>query len=65
MENQEPSFEELLARLQEIVKKMEQDTLPLEESLALYEEGLKLTRTCSLKIEQARLRVEKIDESAG
>jgi exodeoxyribonuclease VII small subunit len=61
----EPTFEQLLARLQEIVRLMEQDSLPLEQSLALYEEGLTLTRQCSLRIEDAKLRIEKIEAGAA
>jgi exodeoxyribonuclease VII small subunit len=60
----ETTFEALLARLQEIVRLLEQDGVPLEESLKLYEEGLHLTRQCSLKIEDARLRIEKIEAGA-
>ncbi|MDY6276577.1 MAG: exodeoxyribonuclease VII small subunit, partial [Bacilli bacterium] len=42
MANEQINFEKSLARLQEIVDKIEKETLPLEESIKLYEEGKKL-----------------------
>lgn len=51
----EPTFEEALARLQEIVAKMEQGDLPLQELITQYSEGMKLAAACS----QALGRAEK------
>ncbi|MCL2337213.1 MAG: exodeoxyribonuclease VII small subunit [Firmicutes bacterium] len=52
-----PAFEEALARLEELVNKLEEGNLPLEESLQLFAEGIKLTRQCSRKLEQAEKQI--------
>lgn len=51
-------FEEALARLEDIVKKMEDGDLTLEESLDAFEEGIKLSRLCAKKLDEAERRVE-------
>jgi len=45
-----PGFEEALARLEAIVKGLEDGDLPLEESLRLFEEGVSLTRLCASRV---------------
>lgn len=57
-----PSFEEALARLEEIVEKLESENISLEESVSLYEEGIKLSKKCSQTLEDAELRIEKVNE---
>jgi len=54
----EKKFEAALARLEEIVKELETGDLPLEQSLKLYEEGIKLSRLCNKRLEDAERRVE-------
>jgi exodeoxyribonuclease VII small subunit len=54
----EKKFEEALARLEEIVKELESGDLPLELSLKLFEEGIKLSRICNKRLEDAERRVE-------
>lgn len=56
------SFEDALARLEEIVEKLELENISLEESVKLYEEGIKLSKTCTQTLEQAQLRIEKVNE---
>ena len=51
------SFEEKLTRLQAVVARLEQPELPLEESLALYKEGLALSRACRDNLDKARNEV--------
>lgn len=51
-------FEEALGRLEDIVKKMESGDMTLEESLKAFEEGIKLARLCSRKLDEAERRVE-------
>ena len=46
----ELSFEQSLSRLDEIVKHLEKGDLPLNDSLALYEEGTALIRSCSCSL---------------
>jgi len=58
MATQKPmKFEEALKRLEEIVNQMEQDA-DLEKSLVLFEEGIKLVRFCSTKLEEAKKKIE-------
>jgi exodeoxyribonuclease VII small subunit len=47
-------FEQKMARLQVIVKALETDELPLEESMALYKEGLDCALFCKQRLEKAR-----------
>ena len=54
----EKKFEAALARLEELVKELEQGDLPLERSLKLFEEGIKLSRICNRRLEDAERRVE-------
>lgn len=51
-------FEKKLARLEEIVSKMEKGDLALEESLKLFEEGIKLSRECQTKLTEAEAKVK-------
>ena len=50
-------FEAAIARLEVIVRTMEGDNLPLDESLALYEEGIALVRRLSRELDEAEQRV--------
>ena len=54
----EESFETALKRLEEIVQRLEQGDLPLEDSLHLFEEGVRLTRVCSQRLDRAEKRIE-------
>jgi exodeoxyribonuclease VII small subunit len=54
----EKNFEAALTRLEEIVKKLETGDLPLEQSLKLFEEGVKLSRLCNKRLEEAERKVE-------
>ena len=53
-------FEKKLGRLEEIVQKMEKGELALEDSLKLFEEGVKLSRDCHKQLNQAELTVKKL-----
>ena len=54
------SFETALAELEAIVQRLERGQLDLEASIAAYERGTALRRHCAEKLQEARLRVEKI-----
>lgn len=54
------SFEDALARLEQIVSRLESGQAPLEESITLYEEGARLKALCEERLKAAQLRVEKI-----
>ena len=53
-----PSFEASLDELERIVKKLEAGDLPLEQSLALFENGMRLSGDCKRQLEQAETRIE-------
>ncbi len=55
---EEIKFEEALDKLESIVKNMEQGEMTLEESLDAFEEGIKLSRFCSKKLDDIERRVE-------
>jgi exodeoxyribonuclease VII small subunit len=52
------SFETSLSALEKIVRELERGDLPLEESLRLFEEGVKLSRECQERLNQAERRIE-------
>ena len=53
-------FEKKLGRLEEIVQKMEKGEIALEESLKLFEEGIKLSRDCHTRLNEAEAKVKKL-----
>ena len=55
-------FEGAIAELESIVKKLEEGDLPLEQSLALYERGVQLSRFCHARLEEAERRIEILNE---
>lgn len=60
------SFEEAVAELEAIVDRLDRGEIPLEDSIAAYERGTELRRHCERKLDEARLRVERlVDDGAG
>ena len=57
-ETKELAFEAALARLEEIVRALDGGAAPLDESLALFEEGVRLVKLCSSKLDGAEQRVK-------
>lgn len=58
-------FEAVLARLGAVVERLEKGDLPLEESLAVFEEGIRLSRLGAQRLDEAERRVELLlDEGA-
>ena len=53
-----PTFEASLEELERIVKELEKGDLPLEQSLALFENGMRLSADCKRQLEEAESRVE-------
>jgi len=53
-----PDFERSLARLEEVVRKLESPQLSLDEAMKLFEEGVALSRECQKQLEEAEGRVE-------
>lgn len=56
-------FEALYKRLEEAVSKLEEGGLTLDESLALYEDGMQLAHRCQGLLQQAELRITRLQES--
>jgi exodeoxyribonuclease VII small subunit len=56
----EASFEDSIRRLSEIVSRLEDGDLPLEESLRLFEEGVRLARASQSRLDAAEKRVEQL-----
>lgn len=54
----EMKFEEGLKKLEKIVEELESGNLSLDDSLEKYEEGIRLSKACSKKLEVARKKVE-------
>jgi len=59
------SFEEALAELQELVKRLERGDSKLEDAIKSYERGALLKRHCEAKLKDAQMKVEKIVLGAG
>lgn len=56
-------FENSLKRLEKIVDSLESGNLPLEETLKLYEEGVKLSRICSKTLHEAERKIEVLSKN--
>lgn len=60
-----PTYEEALKRLEEIVRRLEDGEIPLEESLASFQEGIHLSRYCREKLAEIEYRVEYLLKEEG
>lgn len=60
----EGGFEEALERLEEIVERMEQGDLALEEAMSLFEEGVKLGQACQKRLDEAERKISILLERA-
>ncbi len=58
-------FEDQLARLEEIVGRLEDESVGLEEALDLFEKGMELARACRARLEAVEQRVERLLAEAG
>ncbi len=63
MTQADPPFEESLARLEKIVERLQRDDVPLDEAVALYNEGTKLTTRCDELLTAAELRIQQLNEA--
>ncbi|MBE6638427.1 MAG: exodeoxyribonuclease VII small subunit [Ruminococcaceae bacterium] len=59
------NFEAALVRLEEITRVLESGSVSLDDSLKLFEEGVGLVRFCNEKLENAKLKVLKVNTSEG
>ena len=60
-----PDFETAMRDLEDLVARLEQGDLPLEESLAAFERGVMLTRTCQTALKEAEQKVEILLKKSG
>jgi exodeoxyribonuclease VII small subunit len=58
--SENPSYESFYARMQAIVARLEAGELPLDEALALYEEGVAVAAECQRLLDQAELRIQEL-----
>lgn len=65
MKKEELSFEELMKRLEEVTNKLEKEELNLDESVALFEEGMNLSKKCNETLENAEKRIAILLENDG
>ncbi len=63
--SQTETFENNLAQLADIINKMEQQEIGLEDSLKLYEQGIKLTRKCQKIIDDAEKKIEQLMDQSS
>ena len=61
-EENELTFEEAFARLEQIVRRLETGEATLEESLKLFEEGVRLARVCSSRLDAAEGKIVRLLE---
>jgi exodeoxyribonuclease VII small subunit len=61
----EPGFDQILARLREVVQRLESGELTLEQSLQVYEEGVQLARRGQQLLATAEKRVEILVSASG
>lgn len=57
MSKKESTFEELMEKLEDITNKLEKETLSLDESVKLFEEGMNISKECNEKLENAEKRI--------
>lgn len=56
------TYEQAILRLEEIVAKLDDGSLPLDESIKLFEESTKLAAFCSKSLEKAKLKITELSE---
>lgn len=60
-----PNFEQALERLETVVEELESGSLTLEDSIARYEEGMRLSRRLTQTLDEAEKRIERLVQSQG
>lgn len=65
MTHQEPSFEEAMKSLEEIVGKLEEGDVPLEEAISIYKQGMDLSRLCHTKLNAVEEQLTEILREDG
>ena len=60
-----PTYESLYARMLAIVARLEAGQLPLDEAMAMYEEGVAVAAACQRLLDEAELRIQELSPGAG
>jgi exodeoxyribonuclease VII small subunit len=63
MSEQDMTFEQAIESLERIVARLESGDVPLEEAIALFQDGMKLSHLCSDKLEQVERKIEMLVDS--
>ena len=63
--NESLAFEEAVKNLEKIVEEMESGELPLESMLSRFEEGTRLVKVCQGKLEEAELKIQKLEKNSA
>ena len=63
--SQKITFEQAMAELDDIVRKLENGQIPLEEAVKTYERGMELKKICEEKLNAAELKIEKLTLKDG
>ncbi len=63
MSDKKKSFEEALAELEEIVRQLEKDEIPLEQALEAFEKGVRLSKYCAKCLDEAEQRIQKLTQA--
>jgi exodeoxyribonuclease VII small subunit len=61
----QPNFEQTLAELEALVARLESGELPLDQALATFEQGVKLTRACQSALQAAQQKVQILTQQGG
>lgn len=64
-DNQEQSFEEAMKQLEQIVEKLEEGDVPLEEAISIYKQGMDLSRLCHSKLKSVEDQLTQILNEDG
>ncbi|WP_181350058.1 exodeoxyribonuclease VII small subunit [Thalassobacillus sp. CUG 92003] len=64
-QNQELSFEQAMKQLEELVEKLEEGDVPLEQAIQYYQEGMKLSKLCSDKLGRVEEQMQQIVNEHG
>ena len=64
MQNKDINFEKAMERLEKITQELSREGITLEESLALYEEGVALARVCNKKLDETERKIKILQISA-
>ncbi len=63
--SEQQTFEQHMKLLEQVVGKLEQGEVPLDEALKAFEQGMKLVTTCREQLAQAELKVEQVINAQG